>query len=116
MKILQQLSTPLPLSPKEISTAITPEEFISEYKVVHEAHVGHYKVATMDPFLSELHATMMSIPYMTGFSPKWWRKVTDIMLEKTPDVPRLHRLNIIALFESDYNQANRILFAHQLGF
>ncbi len=69
LDILNQLSTPLNLSFKEITTAITPEQFISAYKAVNEAtslspsghHVGHYKATVKDPLLSELHAAMMSI-------------------------------------------------------
>ena len=86
---------------------ISEDDFKSTYRVLHEAmsssssgrHVGHYKVVIKDPFLSTLHAQMMTIPFQIGFVPTRWTNVVDIMLEKDPGNARCHRLHIIALFK-----------------
>jgi hypothetical protein len=107
--ILSTLSQPLQHSNQELHNIITTQQFISTYKAMNEAtssspssrHLGHYKVATKYDHLASLHAKMMSIPHVVGFSPARWRKVIDIMLEKSPGDPKIHRLCIIALLESD---------------
>jgi hypothetical protein len=58
---------------------------------------------------------MMSVPFLTGTPPARWQRVVDIMLHKEEGNFRCHRLQIIALFESDLNQAKRILIGRKLS-
>jgi hypothetical protein len=39
-----------------------------------------------------MHTDMMSVPFQIGFAPERWKRVVDIMLEKTPGVSRSQRL------------------------
>jgi hypothetical protein len=104
------------------SAIIKPEEFTATYKATPEdistsptsCHVRHYKAILQDDHLVHLHATMMSLPFQVGFAPDRWMHVTDIMLEKDTDNSCCHPLWIIALFESDFNQAKWVLFGRQL--
>jgi hypothetical protein len=113
-----------PFPPQTINVTITNEEFISCYNTVQERtssfpsgrHVGHYKATTQSDLLSDMHARMMFIPFLAGFSPKHWHKVIDIMLEKDIGCPYIQRLCILFLLESNFNQAFWIIIARQLGF
>jgi len=122
IRILNTLSEPCPgLSPTP--AVISEEEFINAYKVTPEStssspsgrHVGHYKAVLDNPTLVSLHTTMSSIPFQTGFFPEHWKRVVDIMLQKDTGNSCCHRLRIIALFESDLNQAKRILIGRRLS-
>jgi hypothetical protein len=123
IRILRTLAKPAPTLPTDSKAVITDAEFISTYKATSEAtssspsgrHVGHYKAILNDPTLVSLHASMMSIPFQVGFAPDRWTQVSDIMLEKEPGNSRCHRLRILALFESDFNQSKRILIARKLS-
>jgi hypothetical protein len=124
VRILSTLATPCPTLAG--TSDITHDAFIAAYKVTPEStsslpsgrHVGHYKAILSFPDLVTLHASMMSIPFKVGFTADHWNKVVDIMLPKDADLVRCHRLRIIALLESDYNQAKWILigrcFTHHM--
>jgi hypothetical protein len=61
-----------------------------------------------------MHTTMMSMPFQVGIIPEQWTRITDIMLEKTPQDSRCHRLHIIALLESALNHVKRIIIGRKL--
>ena len=104
------------------SSSISGDQFQSLYRSLDERtssspsgrHLGHYRTAAQSDILSSLHASMMSIPYLTGISPSRWRQTIDVMLEKKQGDRRIHRLRIVALQESDFNQANRLLIGRPL--
>jgi len=111
----------LPAGPS-IDTEITTEKFQQLYKIIPEKtasspsgrHVGHYKAIAQSEDLSELWTIMMKVPHISGFSPRRWQQVVDVMLEKTPGNSKIHRLRIIALQESDFNQGNRLAIGRPL--
>jgi hypothetical protein len=78
-------------------------------------HMGHYNAILENDQVAQLHARMMSIPYIAGFAPDRWHNIVDVMLEKDPGSHRIHRLRIVALLESDFNQSQRILIARSLS-
>ncbi len=65
---------------------------------------------------------MMTLPFAVGFAPKRWRNCVEVILQKEPGNPMIHRLRIIALLEAEFNIALRIIWtkrvfprAEQLG-
>jgi hypothetical protein len=120
--MLDFLSTPYPSIMSPSDGRITADQFIDNYRNVQEKtsssysgrHVGHYTAILENSTLVDIHLAMMSIPYQVGFSPMRWHEVVDVMLEKEAGNPKQHRLCIVALLVSDYNQSQRILVARRL--
>ena len=52
--------------------------------------------------------------FLYRFAPKRWNRVTDVMLEKDPETPRVHRLRVIQLMEPNLNQSLLLLFTRPM--
>ena len=74
-----------------------------------ELHFGHFKIEATHDMISWANYVMSNIPRQTGFVPNRWKKGTDIMLLKKEGLFNLEKLRTIVLFESDFNQANKLL-------
>ena len=124
LRILHTLGIKPPMKPHTIKAYITEHQFNTTYTGVNEAtfsspsvrHVGHNKAILDSPAIVILHTAMLIIPFQTGVSPHRWQVVVDIMLEKVFGLPRPHRLQIISLMETDWNQGKNNVIARQLGF
>jgi len=95
-RVLQILSQPYPIVDSTVT--ITSDKFITTYSVAKEStssspsgrHIGHYKAILDDPTRVDLHSQMMSIPFQVGIVPERWKKVKNIMPEKSPGDSRCH--------------------------
>jgi len=107
---------------KPFEQSITPLMFKEAFTKLSEKkssstsgrHIGHYKAATQCELITQVHCNMMNIPFHKGFAPERWTKVTDVMLEKSPGIPRIHRLRIIQIIEADLNQCLLLLFTRPM--
>eukprot|EP00957_Ditylum_brightwellii_P212126 15366999-Ditylum_brightwellii.AAC.1 len=101
---------------------ISLENYKSLLKVQNEStssspsgwHYGHYKAVIDHDNLCLVHARMMSIPWLAGFTPTRWERAIDCMLEKDPVNPMIDRLWLIVIVEADMNATLKIIWNHRL--
>jgi hypothetical protein len=55
-------------------------------------HLGHYKSWIQDNTLLDLLTLLIQIPIKFGFAPAQWCQSLNVMLEKDPGNPMIHRL------------------------
>ena len=65
-----------------------------------------------------LRATTSLLNYAIkfGYTYHRWTKVVNIMLQKDPGNPRIHRLRVIHIYEADYNMLLAIKWRQALHF
>ena len=57
---------------------------------------------------------MWTIPFAKGFAPNRWKQYTEVMFEKDPGDPKIHRLWISVLLEADFNLTLRTSWMRRL--
>jgi exonuclease III len=84
-------------------------------------HLGHYKSpllrAATDPRANDImhvHHTMLRLAVLRACPFERWCADLEVMLEKDPGKPYLHRLRIICLYEADYNLYLKLMWAKRL--
>ena len=112
----------------ELEGTITEDEILQKLKHWDERtstspsglHLGHYHCMWRDPQMhptdpdrevvlmhqkSLLKATTSLLNYALKFGHTFnrWTKIVNVMLQKDPGNPRIHRLRIIHIYEADYN-------------
>ena len=106
--------------------SMTSQTMMDKYKFWPETtstspsgrHLGHYRSLLPNlPVHSEateeldakrqdlvnMHHAVTDYALTHGYSYCRWKKVVNVMLEKEPGNPKIHRLRVIHLYEADYN-------------
>jgi hypothetical protein len=77
-------------------------------------HYGHYKAILSDDGICLVHARMMCMTFLHGFTPLRWQKALDVMLEKDIGDPKISRLQIIVIVEGDMNLVMKVIWNKRL--
>jgi len=112
---------------EKLSGIITKTEIRGKLKRWNEStstspsgiHLGHYHCLWRRPYSSDederqkvmenqeelIQAleTLLNYALKFGYAYTRWTKVVNVMLQKDPGNPRIHRLRVIHLYEADYN-------------
>ena len=105
-----------------INPTLTLEEYRAFWKKKREKsvtspfglHVGHYKAALYNLWILEVHRVLLLVPFQTGIAPRRWRRTVQLMLEKEPGSPWIHRLRIIELFAAQANAGFQIFVRRRM--
>ena len=74
-----------------------------------DIHFGHFRAATEQNKIMNLHYQLAEIPFRTGYSPTRWKKATNVMILKKEGNTDIDKLRTLVLFEADFNHNNKFL-------
>jgi hypothetical protein len=100
----------------KISNSVSRDNYKKHWKHAKEwtsssilgLHFRHWKAATNDDYLLEVHAHFTEIVVSTGFSPELWQQGITVTLGKEPGIHLPDKLCTILLMEADFNFPNKL--------
>ena len=107
----------------DLDPTITVEEFKKYLKKTREStassssglHYGHYIAGAESDFIITILLTFMQSPFQYGFTLTCWENSIHCMLQKET-LPYLHRLQIVQLYEADFNSYMKIVIGRKLTY
>jgi len=72
-------------------------------------HFGHYIAGVANNIVGKLNAILANEWLTSGMVPARWTKTLNVMLEKLAGNDNIKKLQIIMLFEADFNYNNKWL-------
>ena len=109
VKSHQLINTPKPF--------ITTKTFCNSWQRIKERtlsrilgiHFGYLKSCIDCEPLVEFEATILDIPFITGYSPKEWKKIVNNIIEKKGKENFTKDLRTINLIEANFNFNNSVI-------
>jgi len=119
---IHNLQFPDGTPPTDINITITAKDLRGAIASIPERtlssssgmHAGHYQAALHDECLIEFECLKMNIALVYSIPPNCWLLALQILLEKTPGRPLIHRLRIIQLLKMDMNITFKLIWGRRL--
>ena len=105
-----------------VSAKITTDQHIAFWAKQNEKtqsslsgmHFGFYKTTAKNPKLAEFIASMVSLPFETGYSPHRWRQSVNVHLLKKPGEYSPNKQRTIHLIEAGLSEGCKIIFSRRM--
>ena len=105
-----------------VSARITTDQHVRFWQKQNEKtqsslsgmHFGFYKTTAKDNKLAELIASMVSIPFETGYSPHRWRQSVNVHLLKKAGEYSPAKQRTIHLIEAGLSEGCKIIFSRRM--
>jgi hypothetical protein len=110
------------LSKEEVLNFVLTTDFQSYWCHANEdiqssksgCHFGHYKSASVDCYLSAMHAAKLTLAASTGVPLACWGNGLTVLLKKVFGNICIEKMWEICLLEANYNWLNKFVFAKQM--